>query len=132
MPNIPIGTTNEKKRLVTSEVAIDFTGSEEARVLSTPNLIGFMEMTARDAVLDLLESGHDTVGTHVDVHHLAATPIGMQVTCRAEVTAVNDRRITFKVEAFDEKEKVGEGIHERFIVNVARFGSRMQAKAASE
>ena len=132
MADIPIGTKNEKKRLVTSDVAIEFTGSEEARVLSTPNLIGFMEMTARDAVIDLLEPGHDTVGTHVDVRHLAATPIGMQVTFRAKVTAVNDRRITFKVEASDEKEKVGEGIHERFIVNVARFGSRMRAKAARQ
>ena len=130
MAGIPVGTRLERKLLVTSEVAIDFLGSEQARVLSTPHLIGFLEMASRDAVAGLLEPGYDTVGTHVDVNHMAATPIGMRVTFQAEVTAVNDRRVTFKVEAFDEREKIAEGTHERFIVNIARFASRLQAKSA--
>src|SRR5258708_6750177 len=128
MANIPVGTKNEEKLLVTSDVAIDFIGNEEARVLSTPNMILNMEKTSRNAVLPLLEPGHDTVGTHVNVYHLAATPIGMTVTFRAEVTSVEDRRINFKVEAFDEKEKVGEGTHQRAIINVGRFATRMQSK----
>jgi fluoroacetyl-CoA thioesterase len=128
MANIPVGTKNEEKLLVTSDVAIDFIGNEEARVLSTPNMILNMEKTSRNAVLPLLEPGHDTLGTHVNVYHLAATPIGMMVTFRAEVTSVEDRRINFKVEAFDEKEKVGEGTHQRAIINVGRFATRVQAK----
>ena len=125
---IPIGTKLEEKLLVTKEVAIDFLGMEGARVLSTPHMIGYMERTCRNAVLPLLEPGHDTVGTHVNVAHLAAAPIGASVTFSAEVTAVNDRRIQFRVEAWDETEKLGEGTHERAIINVAKFATRLAAK----
>jgi fluoroacetyl-CoA thioesterase len=129
MAQIPVGTRGERKLLVTSEVAIDFVGHEPARVLSTPQMIAGMEMAARDGVKPLLDEGYDTVGTIVDIKHLAATPIGMSVTFHAEVTAVNDRRVTFRVWAEDEVERIGEGTHERFIVNVERFGVRVQAKA---
>ncbi len=128
MAKIHIGTKLEKKLLVDNEVAIDFLGMEGARVLATPWMIGWMERTCRDAVLPLLDAGHDTVGTHVDVYHLAATPIGMTVTFTAEVIAVEGRRINFRVEARDEKEKCGEGTHERTIVNIARFAAKMQTK----
>lgn len=128
MAGIPIGTKGEQKVLVTSEVAIDFLGLEGPRVLSTPHMIGYMERTCRDAVLPLLDPGHDTVGTHVNVSHLAAAPMGMIVTFQAEVTGVADRRIQFRVEAFDEKEKIGEGTHERAIINVAKFAARMAGK----
>jgi fluoroacetyl-CoA thioesterase len=131
MANIPIGTKGEEKLLVTSEVAIDFLGVETARVLSTPHLIGHLEMTARNSIKPLLDPGHDTVGTQVNVAHLAATPMGMNVTFRSEVIATTDRRVTFKVEAFDEKDKIAEGTHERGIVNVAKFATRVAAKAAS-
>src|SRR5580692_12619920 len=123
-----IGTKREEKLRVTSEVAIDFLGMETARVLSTPHLIGHLEMTARNSVKPLLEPGHDTVGTQVNIAHLAATPMGMSVTFRSEVTSVEDRRINFKVEAFDEREKIAEGTHQRFIVNVTRFAARVQEK----
>jgi predicted thioesterase len=126
-----IGTMREEKLLVTSEVAIDFLGTETARVLSTPHLIGHLEMTARNSVKPLLETGHDTVGTQVNVTHLAATPIGMNVTFRSEVLLVEDRRINFRVEAFDEKEKIAEGTHQRAIVNVAKFATRVAAKAST-
>jgi predicted thioesterase len=128
MANIPVGTKREEKLLVTSENAINFLGTESARVLSTPHMIGYMERTCRNTVLPLLEPGHDTVGTHVNVWHLAATPIGMTVTFSAEITAVSDRRVEFRVEARDEKEKIGEGTHERAIINVARFATRLAEK----
>ena len=75
-----------------------------------------------------LEAGFDTVGTHVDVYHLAAAPIGAVVTFTAEVTAVDGRRIQFRVEAWDETEKIGEGTHERAIINVAKFATRLAEK----
>ena len=117
---------------MTSENAIDFLGAPEARVLGTPYLISHLEFTARNSVLPFLEKGFDTVGARVDVRHLAATPMGMEVTFKSELTAADDRRLTFHVEAFDEKEKISEGTHERYIVNVERFASRVQAKAAGK
>ena len=128
MPNIPIGAKGEEILLVTTEVAINFLGMDGARVLSTPHMIGYMERTCRNTVLPLLEPGHDTVGTHVNVYHLAATPMGMTVTFRAEITGVTGRRVQFRVEAWDEKEKIGEGTHERAIINVAKFATRLAEK----
>ena len=93
--------------------------------------IGYMERTCRDTVLPLLDAGHDTVGTHVNVAHLAAAPMGMAVTFTCEVLAVNDRRIQFRVEARDEKEKIGEGTNERAVINVAKFATRLAAKLES-
>jgi fluoroacetyl-CoA thioesterase len=128
MANIPVGTKGEQKLLVTSEVAISFLGVEDARVLSTPHMIGYMERTCRDTVLPLLDPGYDTVGTHVNVAHLAAAPMGMAVTFSCEVTGVAERRVQFRVEAWDEKEKIGEGTHERAIINVAKFATRLAEK----
>jgi predicted thioesterase len=128
MANIPIGARAEMKLLVTSESATTFMGADGPRVLSTPHMIGRMELTSRDAVLPFLDAGFDTVGTHVDVYHLAAAPIGAVVTFTAEVVAVDGRRIQFRVEARDEQEKIGEGTHERAIVNVAKFATRVAEK----
>lgn len=128
MAEIPLGTAHEESLLVTGEFAVDFMGVEDARVLGTPHMIGYMERTARNTVLPYLEPGYDTVGTRVNIAHLAATPIGMSVRFRAEVVSVDDRRVNFKVEAFDERERIGEGTHQRFIVNVSRFAERVQAK----
>jgi len=127
--NLPLGTTGESTILVNNSNAISFLGDESARVLGTPYLIGHLEMTARDSVKPFLEEGYDTVGARVDVRHLAATPMGMSVTFRSELTAVADRRLFFKVEAFDGKEKIGEGAHERAIINVAKFAARLKSKA---
>ena len=128
MANIAVGTVGEAKLLVTSEVTIDFLGMEGARVLSTPHLIGYMERTSRNTVLPLMEPGYDTVGTQVNVSHLAAAPLGMTVTFRAEVTGVTGRRVQFRVEAWDEKEKIGEGTHERAIIDIAKFATRLAEK----
>ena len=128
MAEIAVGTLREYKTRVTSDIAISFLGLEEARVLSTPEMIRLMERTCRDAVLPLLDSGHDTVGTHVNVFHRAAAPMGSQVTFTAEVLGVNERRIQFRVEAATEAEKIGEGTHERAIVNVAKFAAKQAQK----
>jgi fluoroacetyl-CoA thioesterase len=128
MATIPIGTRGEQVRLVTTENAISFLGMEGARVLSTPHMIGLMEWTCREAVFPLLDPGYDTVGTHVNVAHLAAAPIGATVTFTAEVLSITDRRLLFRVEAFTEKEKLGEGTHERAIINIAKFATRLAEK----
>ncbi len=130
MFDIPIGAKAESQILVTTEVAISFLGIEEARVLGTPWLILHLEMTSRNLAKTYLLDGLDTVGTHVNVKHLAATPMGMQARFLAEVLSIDNRRILFKVEAFDEKEKIAEGTHERFIVDIAKFATRVQAKKA--
>jgi fluoroacetyl-CoA thioesterase len=128
MHHISIGAKREEKHLVTSEVCIRFLGAEGARVLSTPHMIGMMEYACRNAVLPMLEAGYDTLGTKVSVSHLAAAPIGSCVTVTAEIAGVTDRRVEFRVEAWDETQKIGEGTHERAIVNVARFTERMAEK----
>jgi predicted thioesterase len=127
---ISVGAKREEKVLVTNENAISFLGLEEARVLATPQMILHMERTCRNLVLPMLEPGHDTVGTHVDVYHLAAAPIGSAVRFLAELTAATERRVNFRVEAWNEQEKVGEGTHERAIVNVAKFATRVARKKA--
>ena len=131
MANIPAGAVREEKLLVTGEVAIDFLGLDEARVLSTPNMIGWMERTARNLAKEYLEDGLDTVGTHVNVAHMAAALIGTNVTFRAEVASVEEKRVNFKVEAVDEfGEKLGEGSHQRGIINVVRFAAKLAEKRA--
>ena len=128
MHRIVPGIKGETKLLVTADTAIGFLGDEDARVLSTPHMIGYMERTCRDTALPLLDPGHDTVGTKVNVSHLVAAPIGACVSFSAEIVAVTGRRIEFRVEAWDEQEKIGEGTHERAIINVAKFAARLAQK----
>jgi len=131
MKEIPVGATGRRHLLVTPETAIDFLGDERARVLSTPHMIAYMEWAARDARLPYLDPNEDSLGTLVNVRHLAATPVGMSVEFTATVTEVQGRRVLFRVEARDEKELVGEGAHERFIADVPRLIARLAAKRAS-
>lgn len=114
--------------MVTPEVTIDFLGNDEARVLGTPWMIAYMEMTARNTIKPLLDENEDSVGTVVNVNHLAATPVGLSVRFVARVTGVDGRRVRFDVEAWDEKEKIGEGTHERFVINVPKFVARLAMK----
>src|SRR5438105_4143795 len=100
MPDIPLRATTESRLLVGDDVAISFLGNPAARVLGTPWLILHLEITARDTVKPYLLDGQDTVGTQVNVTHLAATPMGAEARFRAEVVTVNGRRILFKVEAW--------------------------------
>ncbi len=130
MASISIGARHEHKLLVTSDVAIDFLGLESARVLATPHLVWNLEIACRDLLKTMLEDGFDSVGTDVNVKHLAATPLGMSVTFHAEIVHLDGNRVRFKVEAYDEKEKISSGTHERYIVDIARFATRVAAKAA--
>jgi fluoroacetyl-CoA thioesterase len=104
-------------------------GSGGVNVLATPVMITLFEEAACSVVDHLLEPGQFSVGTVLDVKHLAGTPIGMRVTARAELLTVDGRNLTFRVEAKDEHEKVGEGRHIRAIINLDRFLARMRSKA---
>ena len=97
-------------------------------MLATPVMIALMEGAARNMVDPNLEPGHMTVGTAVNIKHLAATPVGMRVRARAELVSVEGHRLTFKVEVFDAGEKVGEGTHTRAIINMRRFWDKLQTK----
>ena len=130
MAEIRTGAKRERTVLVTSEVAIGFLGMDGARVLSTPHMIGHMEWTCRTLLMEFLEKGYDSVGTHVDVRHLAAAPLGASVTFAAEVLAVDGKRVNFRVSARTEAETIGEGTHERAVVNVAKFAARLAEKTA--
>jgi fluoroacetyl-CoA thioesterase len=101
-------------------------------VFSTPRLIGLLERTAHTTILPQMEEGQSSVGMTVTVRHLAATPVGFNVRTRAEVLEVEGRRVRFKVEAWDEVEKIAEGEHERFIIDQARFADRVAKKARRE
>ncbi len=100
-------------------------GAGGVEVFGTPMLIALMENAAWRAVADALDAGMVTVGTLVNVRHLSATPLGQQVHARAELIEVEGRRLVFHVEAHDERQKIGEGQHERFIVNLERFMARV-------
>jgi fluoroacetyl-CoA thioesterase len=130
MPEIPIGARHTFEIVVTNDNAISFLGRDDARVLATPWLIMYLEMTSRDAVKSFLLESEDTVGTQVNVAHLAATPVGMKARFFSEVTGLNGRRIQFRVEAWDDRDKIAEGTHERFIVDIPKFAARVSAKRA--
>ena len=100
-------------------------------MLFRSHLIGYMEWAGRNAIKPFLGEGEDSVGTLVNIRHLAATPVGMSVEFTATVVEVAERRVVFKVEARDEKELVGEGTHERFVVNVARLVAKLAGKRNS-
>ena len=117
-----------------AHLTVDFTltaaalGDFGVVVLGTPYMVNLMELAAANAVIPELEAGQTTVGTVVDVKHLAATPIDMKVTAQATLVQVEGRRLVFNVEAYDEREKIGEGRHERFIVDLERFLQRVKSK----
>jgi len=122
------GLVGERETKVEVEKTARHLGSGNVSVFATPEMVRLMEGAAVKAVDHLLPDGYRTVGIHVDISHLAATPLGMTVRARAELLAVDGRKLTFRVEAFDESEKVGEGIHQRMIVNLAKFKERVEAK----
>ena len=109
-----------------------FYGSGALEVFATPAMIALLEETAWKSVQPYLDAGCGTVGTRVDVRHLAATPLGMQVTCESELVEIDRRRLVFKVDVFDESGKIGEGTHERFIIQNDRFFAAANAKKPQE
>jgi predicted thioesterase len=128
LSHLPIGRQGRAELVVTDAHTAPRIGSGRVRVLATPVMINLMEAAALDAVEALLPAGHQSLGIKLDVTHHAATPVGMRVTASARLVGVDGRRLRFEVEAHDEKETIGDGTHERVVVNVARFDERVQKK----
>jgi predicted thioesterase len=122
------GLHGRAELLVGEEHTAPRIGSGRVHVLATPVMINLIEAAALDAVERLLPPGHQSLGTVLNVRHIAATPVGMRVTASAEVLAIEGRTIRFRVEARDETELIGDGTHERVVVNVAKFDERVQRK----
>ena len=130
MRDIPLGTTGQASLIVRQEhLASQIKSALLPPVLATPIMILVMENAALNALRPFLDSGESAVGTLVDVRHLAATPVGQQVTAEARVTEVSDRRVVFAVTARDEVEEIGRGTHERAIVDLQRISRRLSAKS---
>jgi len=130
MRPIPVGAKGRYTlRATPAHLANQFKDAALPPVFATPMMVTAMENAALNAVRDYLDAGESAVGTLVNVRHLAATPAGHLITAEAEVTKVDGRRIEFKVSARDETEEIGSGTHERMVVDLARLGQRLKAKA---
>lgn len=125
------GQSREATYPVEEENTAIHVGSGSSRVLATPWMIAFMERAARDLLAEKLPSGYSSVGVLVNVHHLAPTPVGGSVRARAEVEAVDGTKVTFRVQAWDEREQIGEGQHQRVIIDEDRFLKRVMSKRSS-
>jgi fluoroacetyl-CoA thioesterase len=130
MRAIPVGAKGTFTLKATpAHLANQFKDAALPPVFATPMMVAAMENAALNAVREYLEPGESAVGTLVNVRHLAATPAGHQITAEAEVTKVDGRRIEFKVSARDETEEIGNGTHERMVVDLGRLGRKLDAKA---
>lgn len=114
-----------------SDTARTSAGDNLPPVLSTPRLISLLESTAHTSILPFLSEGQSSVGSLVNVRHLTATPVGMEVRLQSELLEVDGRRLRFKVEAWDTVDKIAEGEHERFIIDKSRFAERLEKKRAA-
>lgn len=132
LSKLSIGLKGTAQIRVGEEQTAPRVGSGRVRVLATPVMINMMEAAALDAIESLLPAGHQSLGTHLDVGHYAATPVGMTLRATAEVIAIEGRNITFRVEAFDDRERIGDGTHVRVVVNVERFDARIRKKLRGE
>ncbi len=128
--DIAVSTIGTATLIVTDEHTAPRVGSGLIHVLATPVMINLIEAAALNACEHLLPAGHQSLGTRLDISHIAATPVGMRVTATAEVSRVEGRHIFFKVYAHDERDLIGEGTHDRVVVDVARFDKRVQEKTA--
>lgn len=127
---LTIGIKGTQSVTVTNDNTAAAMGSGTLAVFATPAMIALMEKTAYISVQDSLDEGMGSVGTLLNVKHVAATPVGMQVTCESELVEVDGRRLVFTVKAYDEVGLIGEGTHERFIVQNEKFLAKTNAKKA--
>jgi fluoroacetyl-CoA thioesterase len=125
----PIGASAELKFTVESHHAVDFSAEGLPPVLSTPWLIWFLEHAAREVLLPLQEPGESSVGTEIELQHLAPTPLGQVVRCLARVAGVDGPRIAFHLTAHDERELIAKGFHRRVVVRADRFKRAVEKKA---
>jgi fluoroacetyl-CoA thioesterase len=128
MSDLEAGLSAELELIVGEADTASRWGSGLVPVFSTPALVGLMEKAAVAALASHLPAGQTTVGAHIDLRHLAATPVGMKVRARAELTSVEGRKLTFRLQAWDEVELIGEGSHERFVIDEARFVAKAEGK----
>ena len=123
-----IGIIGKGEIVVTKDVTAAAIGSGMVDVFATPMMISLMENTCAKSVASHLQADESTVGTHVNVSHCAATPIGMKVYCESELIEIDRRKLSFKVTAYDERGLIGEGLHERFIIDSKKFQAKINSK----
>ncbi len=128
MPELTPGIFAEHEHTVMEADTAAHWGSGGLPVFSTPALVGLMESAAVIALRGHLPPGQESVGGRIDVRHLAATPVGMQVRARAELTAIEGRKLVFKIQSWDEMELIGEALHERYVIDEARFIAKAEKK----
>lgn len=126
------GIKGHIEQTVTDELCADRIGSGLVKVFATPMMIALIERTCNESVTPLLDPVQGTVGTRIDVSHCAATPVGMRVWCDSELVEVDRRRLVFSVRAYDQCGLIGEGTHERFIIDSDRFQQKADAKLKIE
>lgn len=131
MRPVPVGAKGTFSITVGDDDLASKLDASLARVMSTPTMIGMMEMAAIDAIRAYYEPGETSVGAGIEAIHIAATPPGHKVRAEAEVTKAEGRRLEFKVRAFDEAEEIGSGIHKRAVIDAAKFNERLKAKVKS-
>ncbi|MBR4774408.1 MAG: thioesterase family protein [Bacteroidales bacterium] len=123
------GIKGRREQTVTAEMSAARIGSGLVEVFATPMMVALIEQTCLESVMPYLEEGQGTVGTLVNVSHVSATPVGMRVWCESELVEVDRRRLVFKVKAYDECGLIGEGTHERFIIDNAKFMEKIKNKS---
>jgi predicted thioesterase len=132
LAKVILGLVGTAELVVGEEHTAPRVGSGRVHVLATPVMINLIEAASLKAIEHLLPDGHQSLGTRLDVRHYAATPVGMKIKAIAEVVRVEGREVYFTVRAEDEKEPIGDGTHERVVVNVERFARRVQRKIRGE
>lgn len=125
---LSVGIKGNLERTVTEDLTAEALGSGLLPVFATPAAVALAEETAWRSVAGELEEGQGTVGTLMELAHIAATPLGMKVRCETELVKVDRRKLVFTVKIYDEKEKVADGRHERFIIDNAKFLSKAEGK----
>jgi len=126
--SLKTGIIGEAKTVVSDKNTAITHGSGSVPVFATPAMIALMENAALSSVQPYLPEGHTTVGIKIGSSHIAATPPGMEVTAKSELLEIDGKRLVFKLEAYDAKEKIGEGTHERFIINIEKFMKKNEEK----
>ena len=126
--DIKVGMTAQVETIVEKEDTAQLVGSGDLLVYATPCMVALMEGAACEAIAEGLGEGETSVGTELNIQHISATPVGLEVYAKAEVTAVEGKVITFQVEAFDEAGAIGKGTHKRVVVNSQRFLEKTYTK----
>lgn len=127
--SLQLGLKGVSKTIVSEKNTAVALGSGGIEVFATPAMIALMENAALTSVQKFLPDGSSTVGINIQSSHIAATPVGMEVVAKSELIEIDGKKLTFKVEAFDEVDKIGEGIHQRFIIDVEKFMSKNAQKS---